>query len=550
MKKIKILYSGETTGAVSGFGKYGREVLSRLVQNDRFHIAELASGGTINDNRFAHAKWRYYPASVDPGHPEQSIYDSNHRNAFGVWRFDRTLLDFQPDFVMDIRDPWMMEHLFCSPLRDFYNLAAMPTVDSAPQQPQWIENFREADGVFTYSDWAIPVLKRQSGGDVKTVCSAYPGVDLNVFKPMNKIAIREAYGVPKDANIIGMVCRNQIRKLLPELFKAFKIFLDKYGHTDIGKKTYLYLHTSYPDMGWNIPAHLNEMGIGNRVFFTYYCRASGQPIVCKFDRAQKFSPYTNNLTGQFPNVGAGLSEDKLAEIINMFDLYVQYANCEGSGMPQIEAAACGIPIAAVDYSAMADIIEKTHGIALKPASIPRDMNLDANRAVPDNEYAADAFYKFFCLDKKYKERKGQRARQTAETYFNWDRTAKIWSDYFENTPLTGLQGKWDAPLRFNDFQIPEEIPQGLTHTQFVQWASVHVAKTPELAYKHYGLNWINMLNTGFTPGGHVDQKVAFEQFKAIGINKVVAEQARVNMGRIEMQDFIQFAHIFERSLSE
>ena len=62
-----------------------------------------------------------------------------------------------------------------------------------------------------------------------------------------------------------------------------------------------------------------------------------------------------------PSVNSGLSTKELVEIMNMFDIYVQYAICEGFGMPQVEAAACGIPIASVDYSAMNDIVHKLNG---------------------------------------------------------------------------------------------------------------------------------------------------------------------------------------------
>lgn len=1272
MEKIRILYSGETTGALSGFGKYGREVLSRLSQNDKFHIAELASAGSIEDGKFGHinGRWRYYPNHVNPGHPLFEHYNSNGLNAFGMWRFERCCLDFKPHHVFSIRDPWnslvrntniitinnikkiqdiqlddlvlthkgnykkvyklfkkqytgkifkiiashckipveitgehpilickrntknsniapllkssnliwektknikesdllvypidkfgtnkldkdfcrllgyytaegnllykglkinnqikgiqftfnikekeyindvitilvanstyipkirnegnrtririydpklslsvlkycgnlaggkrfhpslleldftCTKHLLCglfrgdggvsskkrnlytyctkseqlayqifklclrfgilpyfnysknnikekiyyrylfgfankssngfnnirelknepiqpadrikngyawltikqieiseqntevynlaveedesyvtsfavhncshvarSPFRRFFHFSWMPTVDSAPQQIEWIEQFKDCDSIFTYSDWAIPVLKEQSGGSIKPICSAYPGVDLNVFKPLDKTKLREYYGIPKDAYVIGMVCRNQRRKLLPELFKMFRIFLDKYGKTDIGKKTYLYLHTSYPEapnVGWDLPALLTEFGIGNRVYFTYYCRESKKPFCSKFEGANTFSTFTQKPTAFPPNVGSGLDEHQLAEIHNLFDVYVQYANClgkheevltslgwkkisdikvgesvwthkhrwrkvtntwynldiskdepfcdikvcgdyenvlatanhkfysltkedidydgilsvrekvgknlssnkelpeptpkelktlkvgdilaypindevsdteflsfsdntqvkldeefceflglfmadgtavnstssyiglishedekynqelaikcferlgykpkiynypkrhavdirihskllvadfkelfykngekcfpswaellplekqrkilkglflgdgyymekrnvstfsnvskllidqikfifrrlrisynlnlsdrlkdnlldgknrkpiytyeifgnikdnnfsenlrnstknfyyknwhylqiksitkntiynegrynleveedhsmtlrhtvtpqcEGSGMPQLEAAACGIPVAAVNYSAMADVVEKTQGIALKPASIPRDIDLGADRAVPDNNFAADAIYKHLCLDKSYRAKKSKQARQAAETYFNWDRTAKIWSDHFERVELSGLQGRWDAPIQLHDDNIPE-LPQNLSNAQLIQWCSGFVAKNPELSTKYFGLDWLNKLNMGF------DRNIVYEQFKAIGLNKINWEKARCGMIQLNPnEDWIRFAHLIEK----
>lgn len=544
MKKIKILHSGETTGALSGFGKYGREVLTRLAQNDRLEIAELAGAACIEDQNNSHVKWKWYAGAVRPNHPEWKAFESNEANKFGAWRFERICLDFQPDHVFTIRDPWNDIFVAQSPFRPFYHFTWMPTVDSAPQQHQWIEMFRDCDSIFTYSDWAIPVLQKQSGNSIKPICSPYPGVDLKVYKPLNKLELRRKMGLPEDAYIIGTTMRNQPRKLFAELFKAFSIYLEKYGNTDIGKKTYLYLHTSYPDQGWDLPELLNEYGVANRVYFSYICHATKKPLCFKFSGPATYSPYTQQPSAVVPNTGIGYTEAQLAEIYNLFDLYVQYANCEGLGMGQPEAAACGVVVASVDYSAMADIVEKTGGIALKPAAIPRDFHLKADRAAPDNEFAADAFYKFFSLDKGYRERKSKLTRQVAEKYFDWDRTAKIWSDHFENTKLTGLQGRWDSPIQVQDFNTPTP-PENLSNLQFVQWCATYVAKKPELASKHVGVDLLSRLNRGPVVPPHMgslNREQVYNVFRTFGDNKIYAERVRCGIDRLGMQDFVEYAH--------
>ncbi len=549
MKKIKVLHSGENTGALSGFGKYGREILTRLAQNDRLEIAELAGSGCIEDNNYDHVKWKWYAGGVRPNHPEAEAYNSNpEANRHGAWRFERICLDFLPDHVFTIRDPWNDIFVANSPFRPFFHFSWMPTVDSAPQQPQWIEMFRDCDSIFTYSDWAIPVLKKQSAGAIKPICSAYPGVDLKVYKPMDKIALRKEMGLPEDAYIIGTTMRNQPRKLFAELFKAFRIYLDKYGNTDIGKKTYLYLHTSYPDLGWDLPDLLNEYGVTNRVYFSYICLKSRTPMCFKFSGPGTHSKITNEPSCVIPSVGAGYTEEQLAKVYNLFDLYVQYANCEGLGMGQPEAAACGVVVAATDYSAMADIVEKTGGIALKPAAIPRDFQMKADRANPDNEAAADAFYKFFCLDKGYRARKSKLTRQVAEKYFDWDKTAKIWSDHFENTKLTGLQGRWDAPIQIHDFNIPAP-PENLSNLQFIQWCATFVAKRPELATKHLGLDLLSRLNKApHVPpqnphfgAGSLNREQVYAVFRSFGQNKIHGERARCGIDKMGVQDFIEYA---------
>lgn len=557
MSKIKILYSGETTGAASGFGTYGHNILSRLVKNPKFHIAEFASFGSLHDGKYANAQWRYYPNHVNPGEPEHQVYESNPLNKFGAWRYERVLLDFKPDIVFTIRDPWMMEHEHKSPLRPFYHLAIMPTVDSAPQQHSWIEMFSTADAVFTYSDWAIPVLDKQSGGKIKSKGSPYPGVELDCFfPPKDKKRHKQQYGLPPDSFIIGSVMRNQKRKLIEDLFKAFSIFLEKYGDTEVGKKTYLLLHTSYPDFaGWDIQKIIKHYGISSRVYFTYFCQATNNFFIRKFSGAKTFSPFTNSISAGFPNVGKGVSRRQLGDIYRCMDLYCQYAICEGLGMPQVEAAACSVPLASVDYSAMSDVVAKTKGIPLKVQRTFYEWETNAFRVYPDNEYTADAFYKFFSQNESYRNNKGKQARDAAEKWFSWDRSADMWAEHFESIVFTGKQGKWNSPPILSDYNIPpyEEKPN-ITNSQYVEWLCAMVAKNHSLFNSFFGLSIIEQLNNQITStfkgGAPFTRQNAYDVFKVLGNNAVIIEQARLNPEQLPHADYIEFAHAFEQGLGK
>lgn len=555
-KKIKILYSGETTGAASGFGTYGYNILSRLAKNPRFHIAEFASFGSISDGKYNNAKWRYYPNHVEGDDPRSQTYRSHPLNNFGAWRYERILLDFQPDIVFTIRDPWMMDHEHKSPLRPYYHLCIMPTVDSAPQQHEWIDMFSTADSVFTYSDWAIPVLKQQSGGKIKPICSPYPGIELDCFYPDdNKAECKKKMGLPPDSFIIGSVMRNQKRKLFEDLFKAFQIYLEKYGDTEIGKKTYLLCHTSYPDAaGWDLPKILKEYGVSNKVYFTYYCQASQKVIFKKFSGTKVFSPFSNEVTAGFPNVGRGVTREQLAEIYRCMDLYIQYAICEGAGMPQIESAGCGVPIASVNYSAMADAVAKTNGIPLKVEKLFYEWETNAYRAYPDNNYTADAIFKYQSTDQKYKKTKSKQARAAAEKWFSWDKSAEIWSNHFESIVLTGQQGKWNAPSYLTDGNIPEYNPcPHMSNTQYIEYLCTNVAKDSKLFNSFMAIKCIEQLNNGvsspFKGGTEINREKVYQMFKALGHNRIQSEYARLHPEQLPKEDYIEFAHAFEESLN-
>ena len=65
------------------------------------------------------------------------------------------------------------------------------------------------------------------------------------------------------------------------------------------------------------------------------------------------------------NVHNGVSNEYLSDIVNCFDVYLQYANSEGFGLPQVAAAACGVPVMSIDYSAMSSVVRKLGGTPLK-----------------------------------------------------------------------------------------------------------------------------------------------------------------------------------------
>ena len=542
-KRLRILMSTEASSLLTGFSKYTRELLKRLYAMDKYDLAEFASFSTIEHANQNPVPWKHYPNHIEDNHPDKASFDSNPTNVYGAWRFDRVCLHFKPDIVFDIRDPWMMGHEYYASSRPYFHHVIMPTVDSAPQRPEWIEDFNTSDAVFTYSDWGGKVLQKQSNRHINWQGATYCGAD-EMFVPVkNKYEHRKQMGFVDDPNaiIIGTIMRNQKRKLYPELFKAFRLFLDK-APQDIAKNTYLYVHTGYPDgAGWDIPSLIQECGLGNKVLFTYICRDSKKPFCCFMQDARTYSPFTHDSTAVMPGGGVGLDEKELANIIQVFDLYVQYSITEGLGMPMLEAAACGIPIAAVDYSAMEDIIRLTNGYPIKVRTMFREFETGADRAYPDGEYFVKQLIKFANLSKEDRDKKQKEARKAAEKYFNWDRVASLWSSYFDSAKLTGKQGKWDSPP---DIKEPERnMPNNLNNKDFVRWCYNNVSHEPERLYSYKALSAIQDLNYGASREGgglnNFSQQFFFEHCSNRRENLNSFEKARCGILPLLPADYLE-----------
>lgn len=546
MTKRKILMSNEASYLFSGYSKYGREVLSRLHNTGKYEIAEFATYGGIDDSRGLSVPWLFYPnVPAQNDEHERKIYNSNPLNQFGKWRFDRVLLDFKPDVVWDIRDFWMMGYEYNSPLRDYYNWTIMPTVDSAPQQPEWIHVYSTADDVFTYSDWAIDVLKQQGSSMLNVHGSAPPAVDHEIFCPVpNKAKHKEQCGLFGTAKIIGTVMRNQKRKLFPDLFISFRKYLDKcreIGKSDLADNTYFYMHTSYPDVGYNLPAMLKEQGLGNKVLFTYLCKATGRWFPAFYQGANAYSPFSGKITAVLPNVVNGLSEKALAQIFSLFDVYVQCAICEGFGMPQVEAASCGVPVMSVDYSAMSDVVRKLKGYPIKVKKLFREMETDAYRANPDNDDLCENLISFLSKPESLRLKKGFEARKAVLKHYTWDKTAKIWEKHFDSLELKGLQGKWDSPARMvNENYQPnmqstnqdfvDAVFDGFLSGRYFEYFKMEASK-----HIHQGSRFENKKWRPYSR----DELVGVLKTMANNINQ--CEAARTGRIQLPQQDFIKYA---------
>lgn len=481
MRKRRILFCSEATFLNTGYATYTREVMRYLHSTGKYELAELAAYGQRNDPRGLALPWKYY--GVQPNkeyHPkatreEIESYESNAFNQFGEFIFEDVCLDFKPDIVFDIRDFWMMEFVERSPFRKMFKWVIMPTVDAAPQARQWISTYASADAVFSYSEWSGKILEEQSGGKINYVGTAPPSAN-PAYRPLDKAACRESLGLDKDIKIVGTVMRNQRRKLFPDLFEAWRLFLDQQDDPNNYK---LYCHTGYPDLGWDIPELLQQAGVSSSVYFTYICPTTKKTFARPFSGAICESPFTGEYNARMSNVRDGATYEQLAEIMNCFDLYVQYANSEGFGLPQVEAAACGIPVMAIDYSAMSSVVRNLGGTPLKPLSLYKELETGCYRATPNNKQTAMEFDDFFiCEEDAWAE--SQRVLEGFKKYYQWEITGERLSKVFDSFEIEPIEKTWASPSRFKaPAPHPGKIPERTTHKELAQWLITSVLGEPE-----------------------------------------------------------------------
>jgi glycosyltransferase involved in cell wall biosynthesis len=437
-RKKKILFISEAAYLNTGYAKYSKEVISRIYRTGKYDIAEFSIYGNAEDPRRSSIPWKNYANMPDVNNQDQvQAYNANPTNQFGAWRFDRICLDFEPDIVLTIRDFWMDSFIYHSPFRRIFSWAWMPTVDASPQNQEWVDIFSNADYILTYSDWAKHILEQQVGKNINTVGSASPSASA-CFCPMDKDAIRSELNLRSDVNIVGTVMRNQRRKLFPVLIKSFGKYLKESGD----KNTFLYLHTSFPDAGWNLADLIHNSEVSSRVLMTYVCEKCNHVEASFFRDAKKVCSSCKQYSSSPSSVSNGVPDEVLAKIYNVFDIYIQCANSEGFGLPQVEAAACGIPIACTNYSAMEDVVNKLGAYPIE-YSYYKEMETGCNRAVPKNDSIVSILKQFFSLNKEERIEKSKQTRILFDENYSWDKTAEQWMKVIDECKYAD----WKQPLR-------------------------------------------------------------------------------------------------------
>ena len=151
------------------------------------------------------------------------------------------------------------------------------------------------------------------------------GVDLDIFKPMNKLECRKKWlkKGDEDAFIVGVVAGNydkEGRKRWDKFFEACKYFREQnpkakfkiFAHTDINNLVH----------GFDLTAMTKFMGLDDIVY----------------------TPDPYFFVNQLPYA-------RMPEIYNLMDVHMLISSREGFGMPIVEAQACGVPSMSTDFAA-------------------------------------------------------------------------------------------------------------------------------------------------------------------------------------------------------
>lgn len=549
MEKKRILVVTDSSFLHSGYGIYAKEILGRFHRSESYEVAELGCYATVKSPKIKNIPWKFYPNAVESDDARYQTYASNSVNQFGAWRFNRVCAHFKPHVVLTWTDYWMYSYQETSPFRDYFYWIQMPMVDSAPQKIDWLYTFANADVVIPYTKWAKNTLSDQCGRSINLYPKiANAGINPEDFYPIkNKVDHKKSI-LGFDCDIIGCVMRNQKRKLFADTMLAFRKYLDiLVEKQNIVKfnRTYLYLHTSFPEAnGWDLTALLIEYGLLDKVYFTYICRSCENCFASKFKDAVVFCPKCQKKTAFFPNVSHGIKTTDLNRVYNLFDLFIQNAIAEGFGIPQLESASCGVPFASVDYSAMSEVVDNLGGFKIPVQRSFREMETNAERVYPDNEYITRLIYRFF-IDTTESEKleMSENVRKFCLNHYTWDNVYSVWKECCDNLNELSSRPKlsWekDKSLITNHEQI--KVSPNLNPREFISHICRDILLEPNFINTSTAQCLIRDLSSNLVARGGLlqtfDHKKAIEILESYLNNKIVCNEIINSIDKTQ-EDFL------------
>lgn len=383
---------------------------------------ELCLGLQKRGHEIGHIGW-FQHTDIPAAAPQGIRCWFTNNSHYGSDVLDNIVNKFQPDILLTIGDFWWLHYItdpnICRTRRYFQWCSYIP-VDGEPINggiPPAIRHvIEDIDIPVAYTDYAKDaVLKsifdQETRNRVRTI---YHGVDTAMFKPDKKKRqeLRARYGI-QDKFVYLTVSRNQSRKNIPELLRAWKKFSEL---PEMRGNALLWPHMYFQDpMGWNIDDLLTVLELKNQsiMYFDEVAHSGSEMFL--------------------------LPNERLAELYQIADAFILLSG-EGFGLPTFEAMATGLPCILLDHSASGEL-----GADGRAELVPVGGSLTwtgshlTQRPVPDIDRAVEAMMKIY-KNRQHREAVAASGQKFA-TQYTWDRVVDEWDNLFIEHEVPFLKPK-------------------------------------------------------------------------------------------------------------
>ncbi len=374
-RKPKLLIVTDSAALDTGLGRVAREIGTRLVAEDRYEVNQF---GFFHKRTKRAVPFRIFHNRND-GEPK-----------FGQLYLEDIIREHEIDLVLLIGDRFMFDDFLLSPTaRGGAKVLWYATIDSQPCDYRQLAAMQLVDQVIFCTQFG-QVAAQFAGFDVSQGCAVvHHGVETSVFHPLpsgHRDELRKKF-FPNfdDPFVVGCVARNQPRKNIPALCKAFRMFVSEHAVCrQCGEIIFSPLEAAgscpsceagLPELFDHVPAksdavlylHMNPLDPLGHDLHSMVRRTN-------IDKQCVFGDVKIDASG------TGVEDRDMNELYAAMDVFCLPTMGEGFGLPFLEAMAAGVPVLATGYSGHTDFVNGV-GDLIEVESWVTDVSNNAERAV-------------------------------------------------------------------------------------------------------------------------------------------------------------------------
>lgn len=301
---------------------------------------------------------------------------------FGVGRVKEIVEKLSPDVIIIQNDPWNIPAYL-------EVTGNVPVVGVIPVDGKNCQG-AGLNGMLLSIFWTEFGLKEARAGSYSGEAAVIPlGIDLDIYKQMDKTMARRIVGLPEhlaEVFIVGNVNRNQPRKRLDLTIKYFAEWII---NSDI-RDAYLFLHVAPTgEMSYDVMQLMKYYGLSNRLILSE------------------------------PDLGHGVHESALAATYGTFDIQVTTTQGEGWGLTQMEGMACGIPQVVPDWAALGEWAKDAALLVPCSSTAVTPNKINVIGGIPDKGPFIEAMDRLYRETPLYIDLRKKGLELVKQPQFNW-----------------------------------------------------------------------------------------------------------------------------------
>lgn len=325
-KKLKIGIIADSVFLPTGYSNIGKQISKYLIkQGHSVHYFCVAYNGTTID----------YARLPDGTEFNFKMYGEMVHSYF-MNSIERYAKELNLDIILIILDTFMLYPAILSKDLSPAKVVFFYPSDGGNGMPLGCDAvLKKMDKSVAYSKFAQKQVKDYYGMDTPYIPIGTEPDKFYKLDDIKRMQLRAKYGL-LNKFVVGCVARNQPRKMLDRMFKAFRLVKERIP------EAILFLHTdpNDPAQSFNMFKLISDYNLENRVYF------SGMQAYKGFDWNQ------------------------MNEVYNVMDLFFLSTSGEGWGIPLVEAMSCEVPVLATDYTTTQEIVKDNQaGLGIKLSGV-------------------------------------------------------------------------------------------------------------------------------------------------------------------------------------